>query len=174
MTEDQKQEEEHINVARHKCVVYVPDYQIVQQLKSFVSSNDAQEENVMAISGPSGSGKSSLIAHWWLSIKGTLLVFHFFPHVYTMEADSFSIPVFVHFIGSSLFASDFSCMILRLFKQVNSIVVAHGGSELSLPKTEDAITENISVFFQAVSKFTVSCLLFSSYASVYLIRSSRG
>lgn len=72
MTEEQKQEEEHINLARHKCVVYVPYVQTVQQLINFVSATNEPEEEkgkVMVVKGASGSGKSALVAHWWLSVR---------------------------------------------------------------------------------------------------------
>lgn len=67
----QQQNEEHVNLARHKCVVYIPDNNTLKQLNSFVSQT-SRSEPVLVVTGPSGSGKSSLIAYWWLSMKGDI------------------------------------------------------------------------------------------------------
>jgi hypothetical protein len=51
-------------------------------------------------------------------------------------------------------------MIIRLFKEINSVVESCGGVALELPTTEEDIIENISTFFQLVARYKVSMLLF--------------
>lgn len=42
-----------------------------------------------------------------------------------------------------------------LFRQINSVVVAHGGSALSIPNTNNNIVENLSLFLKAISNYSV-------------------
>jgi hypothetical protein len=86
--------------------------------------------------------------------------------------------MFVHFIGSSSFASDFVSMILRLFEEINSIVISCGGTALELPTTEQEIMKHIPIFFQFVAKYKVSLSItrsmsyhFTSAWSWYLMQS---
>lgn len=167
-------------MARHKCVVYVPNDQTIQQLTSFISPTSGEEEGqrkVMVVTGPSGSGKSSLIAYWWLSVKCKILNFLNIIIYYQknrlnfliLDIDTINIPVFVHFIGSSLLASDFFCMVQCLFRRINSVILAHSGSALSLPETDDVIAEHMSLFLQEISKHTVCLLSISSCYYLYML-----
>jgi hypothetical protein len=80
-----------------------------------------------------------------------------------------NIPIFVHFVGSSSFTSDFDSMIIRLFKEINTIAVSCGGVELDLPNiTDESIVENIFAFFQLVAtRYKVSTLRPTCFTYIY-------
>jgi hypothetical protein len=163
----EKLQEEHTNFAHQKCLTYVPNPQCLQFLNEFIQAPKNRDNNghgkYLMIIGPSGSGKSSLVANWWQVSKG--IIFHFcilgilyliFCVLTFKILAQLETPIFVHFVGSSAFASDFVSMILRLFKEINSIVVSYGGTALEIPTTENAIVEHISIFFQLIAKYKVS------------------
>lgn len=86
----------------------------------------------MLITGDSGSGKSSLLANWWRQ-KST---------------SNHSRPIFVHFVGASTLASNFSTILLHLFEEINSHLKED--KRLPLPNDKDLV-KCIPKFFEAIS-----------------------
>eukprot|EP00026_Physarum_polycephalum_P000562 Phypoly_transcript_00563.p1 GENE.Phypoly_transcript_00563~~Phypoly_transcript_00563.p1 ORF type:complete len:938 (+),score=108.79 Phypoly_transcript_00563:27-2816(+) len=146
ITEIERMREDHTNFAHQKCLTYVPNTSCLQVLDEFsytaTGYNHEQGKQYLMITGARGCGKSSLISHWWQTTKDTL-----------------GIPMFVHFIGSCPFASDFSSMIIRLFKEINLIIESKGGIALELPP-ESYIVEHISIFFCALAKYEQIIVIF--------------
>jgi hypothetical protein len=72
MSELASLQEEHTNFAHQKSLTYVPTSQCLQLLDEYIKPLEkADHGRYLMVTGPSGSGKSSLIAHWWQASKST-------------------------------------------------------------------------------------------------------
>lgn len=129
---------EHLNYAIQKSLAYVPQQSYLDVLNSV--QEPSPRGKLLIVLGASGSGKSSLLSHWW-------------------RTQQYSISTFVHFIGASSFASDFPAMIQRLFKEVNTIHTPHGSdSSLTIPTTEQELIAKIPEFLNIASAKVIKML----------------
>jgi hypothetical protein len=97
----------------------------------------------MIILGQSGSGKSSLTAHWWLSLAKSRQ-----QSTSSTKSEMGEKPLFVHFVGASALASSFMLMIIRLFEEINQLLGPE--NEIAIPK-EDGLVDAIPRFLEAIS-----------------------
>lgn len=117
---------EHQNYAHQLCAAYIPrtsysddlDYALVDEMKDTEKSYMAESSSgsYLLITGESGGGKSSLIAKWWRTKSSNTI-----QELQGQQVDNPTIkPIFLHFVGASGLASNFSGMLKRLFEEVNS------------------------------------------------------
>lgn len=93
------------------------------------------------MTGESGSGKSALIARWWMLRRNLTQIS--------------TKPIFVHFAGASAYASTLLSIIKRLFLEINSVLYAHKKPRLSVPSTIIDLIDAIPQFFAAMSKIVI-------------------
>jgi hypothetical protein len=123
---------EHINYALQHRLGYITNEAYYKQLDAFVANNNRGK--YMLVTGACGGGKSALLANWWQS-----------------RSRSSGRPIITHFVGSSTIASDFSSMILRLFREINNIVTTHNLAPLDLPLKE-RLQHEIPTFLNTASE----------------------
>ncbi len=135
--ESQLRKEEHVNYAHQRCVLYIPNPAYFTILDEWTSPSQTKNQgSFLWIVGESGSGKSSLISNWWL-------------HRIEEKSEELT-TTFVHFVGASTYASEFSGMIYALFRDINSLLGKSG--EIPIPKDESQLVSSIPKFLSAMSQ----------------------
>jgi hypothetical protein len=91
-------------------------------------------------------------ARFWLtggiSNQNVIIYLNFFTCTYISLV---SRPTFVHFVGASLYASNFQSMLVRLYEEINDILKSHNIQPRPTPK-DDEIIPNIYGYLATVSQ----------------------